>query len=146
MPKYTAHCCPICKGKGEITEELAQTGVKAKYQLATGNIYTCHVCMGVCFMWHTEISEAEARGEKEPEQTQVVPHQLTPLLPNIIPGTIGIAPYQPPTFPNGDCNGISPIIYTSSGSDTTKLSINGKDVDVKQMYSSWSTNCPSVRQ
>ena len=45
------HVCPVCKGKGEIPEELAQHNAHPKYALPDSNIFGCHVCLGVCLVW-----------------------------------------------------------------------------------------------
>ena len=98
MPRYSAHCCPVCKGKTEITAELAQHEAQPKYKLPTGNIYNCHVCMGAGFMWHTHISDAEARGEPDPQDApvvspQIIPNQIGGLIP---PSPMGGTPFNPP--------------------------------------------------
>ncbi len=61
------HVCPVCKGRGEIGEDLAQHGAPVKYLVGPGpHVYACHVCCGSCMVW--EYVQEDAKEE------QVIPN------------------------------------------------------------------------
>jgi hypothetical protein len=99
--KSYPHACPVCKGRGELTEELAQHEGIVKYDLGDHEIYSCHVCQGQCIIW-------EYREEDAPEEALSPPLQLPPGMQPYIPPiqigkpTIGdgtIDPYWKPDLP-----------------------------------------------
>ncbi len=59
ISKSYPHVCPICRGRGELTADLAQHESPAKYVLKGGNIYACHVCSGSCIIWEYREEEEE---------------------------------------------------------------------------------------
>lgn len=61
ISKSYPHACPICRGRGELTEDLAQHEAVVKYDLKDHKIYSCHVCQGQCIIW-------EYRDEDAPEE------------------------------------------------------------------------------
>jgi len=82
ISKSYPHACPVCKGRGEISSELAQHDASPKYVVSGGNIYACHVCCGSCVIW-------EYREEDKVEE----PAQSLPSIQ-----TVGSAPLQPPNI------------------------------------------------
>lgn len=71
IAKQYPHACPVCRGRGELTEELAQHESIVKYDLADHKIYSCHVCQGSCLIW--EIREEDAPEELVPNTGTIFP-------------------------------------------------------------------------
>ena len=101
------HACPVCKGRGEITEELAQHEAKPKYELAEHKIYSCHVCVGAGLIW--EYSDDPVPAEQQ------VQNIFRPALPYILPNlpSIQINPE--------DLNNVNPWTYTLNSDGTIKV-------------------------
>ncbi len=86
ISKSFPHACPVCKGRGELSEDLAQYEGVVKYELVDRKIYSCHVCQGQCLIW-------EYRDEDAPEE----PSKLH--FPQLQPGIfqpIGQMPFNQP--------------------------------------------------
>jgi len=93
------HACPVCKGRGEITEEVAQHAAQPKYELANHKIYACHVCVGAGLVW-------EYNDDAVPAE-QPVPNIFTPMISNpplIFPQ---FPPMKPEDIKQSDCPGIT---------------------------------------
>lgn len=81
------HACPVCKGRGELTEELAQHASKIKHDLQGRKIYACHVCLGAGIVWEIyEMPTPEITSgigvmsvPQPPQPTPYFPPQITVL-------------------------------------------------------------------
>ncbi len=92
VSKSFPHACPVCKGRGEITEELAQHEAVVKYDLGDRKIYSCHVCQGQCMIWEYRDEEADEPvlpttilPQVQLPQIQIQPSILNPMQPNMQP-------------------------------------------------------------
>lgn len=79
IARQIPHACPVCKGKGEITTELAQYEAQPKYAMTTGNIYGCHVCTGQGIIWEFVEQEVEEQNSVlNLPSIQIAPNQVAP--------------------------------------------------------------------
>jgi hypothetical protein len=99
--------------------------------------------MGSCFLWHSELTEAEARGEKEPEEQPLINPGISPYRP------LGVPPYpqQPFIYSGTSISTSGPLNPTQPN----KIVIDGKEIDLSELKAwnkapmSWSINYQSVQ-